>query len=114
MNPAENVTVGDNTVGQLQAVCMFQRWNFPIYEPESEEGMPHDKTFRISCYVPTQPYKEIGEAKSKKIAKRVAAHLMLQHYKGLIQEMEIKKASEVETPEPACVSLNFLFNLLAT
>ena len=103
--PSDAETVGENTVGKLQEVCMFQKWNFPIYETLSEEGLPHDKTFRISCVVPSQPYQEIGVAKTKKLAKRVAAHLMLQHFGGLAEEMEKKKAlSELETSEPATVS----------
>lgn len=39
-----------------------------------EIGLPHERQFTISCTV--LKYREVGQGKSKKIAKRIAAHKM--------------------------------------
>lgn len=41
---------------------------------EMEIGLPHERQFTISCTV--LKYREVGQGKSKKIAKRIAAHKM--------------------------------------
>lgn len=63
-----------NPIGLLQEMCMARRWPPPMYETESEVGLPHERQFTISCTV--VKYNEIGQGKSKKIAKRIAAHKM--------------------------------------
>jgi RISC-loading complex subunit TARBP2 len=53
---------------------MTRRWPPPTYETELEVGLPHERQFTIACVV--LKYREIGQGKSKKIAKRTAAHKM--------------------------------------
>lgn len=53
---------------------MYRRWPPPSYETEQEMGLPHQRQFTIACVVLTN--REIGQGKSKKIAKRLAAHKM--------------------------------------
>lgn len=45
-----------------------------MYENELELGLPHERQFTIACVV--SKYREVGQGKSKKIAKRLAAHKM--------------------------------------
>ncbi|XP_033172199.1 RISC-loading complex subunit TARBP2-like [Drosophila mauritiana] len=66
-------TVG-NPIGRLQELCVQLRWPPPSYETEAEVGLPHERVFRIACSI--RNYREMGTGKSKKIAKRLAAHHM--------------------------------------
>ncbi|CAB0018026.1 unnamed protein product [Nesidiocoris tenuis] len=70
-----------NPIGVLQELCMSRRWPPPAYETEFEEGLPHERLFTISCVV--FRHKETGTGKSKKIAKRLAAHNMWTRLKSL-------------------------------
>lgn len=63
-----------NPIGWLQELCMARRWPPPSYETEMEVGLPHERQFTIACVV--LKHREIGQGKSKKIAKRLAAHKM--------------------------------------
>lgn len=63
-----------NPIGWLQELCMSRRWPPPIYETEMEVGLPHERQFTIACTI--GKYREVGQGKSKKIAKRLAAHKM--------------------------------------
>uniref|UniRef100_A0A182XG93 DRBM domain-containing protein n=1 Tax=Anopheles quadriannulatus TaxID=34691 RepID=A0A182XG93_ANOQN len=65
-----------NPIGWLQEMCMARRLPPPTYETETEEGLPHERQFTIACVVLN--YREVGEGKSKKIAKRQAAQRMWQ------------------------------------
>uniref|UniRef100_A0A182P4B9 DRBM domain-containing protein n=1 Tax=Anopheles epiroticus TaxID=199890 RepID=A0A182P4B9_9DIPT len=65
-----------NPIGWLQEMCMARRLPPPTYETETEEGLPHERQFTIACVVLN--YREVGEGKSKKIAKRQAAQKMWQ------------------------------------
>lgn len=67
--------VTGNPIGRLQEMCIALRWTPPIYETSTEEGQPHKKNFVMTCTV--MEYKETGEGNSKKMAKRRAAHKML-------------------------------------
>ncbi|XP_026842959.1 interferon-inducible double-stranded RNA-dependent protein kinase activator A homolog isoform X4 [Drosophila persimilis] len=76
-----NTAVGDpddkivgNPIGLLQELCMQRRWPPPTYATETEMGLPHERLFTIACTI--LQYREIGKGKSKKIAKRSAAHKM--------------------------------------
>lgn len=51
----------------------------------SEEGLPHERLFAIACKVGDQ-YVEIGKGKSKKLAKRMAAHHMADKLRSLPTE----------------------------
>lgn len=53
---------------------MSRRWPPPTYDMTGEEGLPHERQFTIACVV--FKYREIGSGKSKKLAKRQAAHKM--------------------------------------
>ncbi|XP_004521580.1 interferon-inducible double-stranded RNA-dependent protein kinase activator A homolog isoform X2 [Ceratitis capitata] len=63
-----------NPIGWLQEMCMSRRWPPPTYETETEVGLPHERLFTIACSILS--YREVGKGKSKKIAKRLAAHKM--------------------------------------
>ncbi|KAL7739912.1 hypothetical protein ACLKA6_003389 [Drosophila palustris] len=63
-----------NPIGWLQEMCMQRRWPPPSYETETEVGLPHERLFTIACTILN--YHEVGKGKSKKIAKRLAAHKM--------------------------------------
>ncbi|KAJ9593610.1 hypothetical protein L9F63_014849, partial [Diploptera punctata] len=63
-----------NPIGSLQEMCMSRRWPPPSYDMVSEEGLPHERLFTISCAV--FKHRETGTGKSKKLAKRQAAHKM--------------------------------------
>uniref|UniRef100_A0A182MT42 DRBM domain-containing protein n=1 Tax=Anopheles culicifacies TaxID=139723 RepID=A0A182MT42_9DIPT len=65
-----------NPIGWLQEMCMSRRWAPPMYKTETEKGLPHERQFTIACVV--KQYQEVGEGKSKKIAKRQAAQKMWQ------------------------------------
>ncbi|XP_055596312.1 interferon-inducible double-stranded RNA-dependent protein kinase activator A homolog isoform X2 [Uranotaenia lowii] len=78
---SENNTNGDeetsgNPIGWLQEMCMARRWPPPTYETEMEVGLPHERQFTIACAI--LKFREVGKGKSKKIAKRQAAHRMWQ------------------------------------
>ncbi|XP_067621643.1 protein Loquacious isoform X2 [Eurosta solidaginis] len=77
-NTAGNGDGGDkvvgNPIGWLQEMCMSRRWPPPTYETETEVGLPHERLFTIACSILN--YREVGKGKSKKIAKRLAAHKM--------------------------------------
>lgn len=66
--------IAGNPIGWLQEQCMFLRWPPPTYETEMEVGLPHQRQFTIACVV--LKLREVGLGKSKKIAKRMAAHKM--------------------------------------
>lgn len=63
-----------NPIGWLQELCMARRWPPPTYETELEVGLPHERQFTIACVV--LKHREIGQGKSKKNAKRLAANKM--------------------------------------
>uniref|UniRef100_T1P7W9 Double-stranded RNA binding motif protein n=1 Tax=Musca domestica TaxID=7370 RepID=T1P7W9_MUSDO len=63
-----------NPIGWLQEMCMSRRWPPPNYETETEVGLPHERLFTIACTILN--FREVGKGKSKKIAKRMAAHKM--------------------------------------
>lgn len=72
-NSYEEKVIG-NPIGWLQELCMARRWPPPTYETEMEVGLPHERQFTIACTI--LKYREIGKGKSKKVAKRLAAHKM--------------------------------------
>jgi len=66
----------NNPIGALQEMCMSRHWPPPKYSMEGEEGLPHERQFTIVCSI--LKYREVGQGKSKKVAKRHAAHKMWQ------------------------------------
>ncbi|XP_053982047.1 RISC-loading complex subunit tarbp2-like isoform X1 [Hylaeus anthracinus] len=65
-----------NPIGALQEICMSRHWPPPKYTMENEEGLPHERQFTIVCSI--LKYREVGQGKSKKVAKRHAAQKMWQ------------------------------------
>ncbi|EEB19182.1 tar RNA binding protein, putative [Pediculus humanus corporis] len=66
--------ISGNPIGTLQEMCICHRWPPPVYEMTCEEGLPHERQFTMACIV--FKYREVGSGKSKKLAKRQAAHKM--------------------------------------
>ncbi|KAL3268627.1 hypothetical protein HHI36_007732 [Cryptolaemus montrouzieri] len=83
VSPYDDKVMG-NPIGWLQEMCMSRRWPPPLYEMEHEEGLPHERQFTIACQV--LKFREIGTGKSKKLAKRMAAHKMWQALQDMPQE----------------------------
>lgn len=83
-----------NPVGKLQELCMKHRWRPPYYETKKEEGLPHERTFEIACYV--NDFFEIGCGKSKRLAKRQAAYNMLEKLKTLIADNAEQSTEEAK------------------
>ncbi|XP_043264438.1 protein Loquacious-like isoform X2 [Colletes latitarsis] len=65
-----------NPIGSLQEMCMSRHWPPPKYTMKNAEGLPHERQFTIVCSI--SKYCEVGQGKSKKVAKRHAAHKMWQ------------------------------------
>jgi len=89
--------IAGNPVGLLQELCMARRWPPPTYELSHEEGLPHERSFTINCIIEGK-HKEIGSGKSKKLAKRQAAHKMIQRLRDipLDNEEEINNIDDDE------------------
>ncbi|CAH1788862.1 unnamed protein product [Owenia fusiformis] len=84
-NPAQTVDgLAGNPIGQLQELTQKRLWRPPIYEFTSEQGPPHAREF--VCNIKLHTTIETGTGKSKKVAKRNAAELMLQRIKAGIPE----------------------------
>lgn len=79
--------INGNPVGDLQEMCMNRRLPPPAYEVGLEKGAPHERCFVIICGVGGS-LKESGSGKSKKLAKRQAAHKMLQTLKSMPVERD--------------------------
>ncbi|XP_044008079.1 RISC-loading complex subunit tarbp2-like isoform X2 [Aphidius gifuensis] len=71
----------NNPIGSLQEMCMSRHWPPPKYTMEGESGLPHERQFKIVCMM--LKYKQVGMGKSKKLAKRQAAHKMWQALRDL-------------------------------
>ncbi|XP_065155991.1 RISC-loading complex subunit tarbp2 isoform X1 [Atheta coriaria] len=94
VSPYDDKVMG-NPIGWLQEMCMSRRWPPPFYDMEHEEGLPHERQFTIACSV--LKYKEIGTGKSKKLAKRMAAHKMWQALHDLpVEGAAVQSADEDE------------------
>lgn len=78
---AEDDGIAGNPVGELQELCMKLRWRPPFYETVIEDGLPHERTFGISCLV--NNLNEMGKGKSKRLAKRQAAKKMIELIKNV-------------------------------
>merc|ERR1739844_380529 len=81
--------INGNPVGDLQEMCMNRRLPPPVYEVGLEKGAPHERCFIIVCAVGGN-LKESGSGKSKKLAKRQAAHKML----NTLKSMPVERDSE--------------------
>ena len=77
----EDEDIDTNPVGKLQEICMKKHWRPPHYETISEEGLPHERVFKMKCHIENMGFCETGIGKSKRLAKRKAAHLMIKRLK---------------------------------
>ena len=96
--------VVNNPIGSLQEMCMSRHWPPPKYSMEGEEGLPHERQFTIVCSI--LKYRQVGQGKSKKLAKRQAAHKMWQS----LQDMNTNRTQGVDEDEVSfcfCTLLKF-------
>ncbi|XP_071957659.1 RISC-loading complex subunit tarbp2-like [Antedon mediterranea] len=70
-----------NPVGELQELVTYLGWRKPDYEECEEKGPPHAKEFTMRIQIGS--FEEKGIAKSKRLAKRLAASQMLLRIKSL-------------------------------
>ncbi|XP_053982051.1 interferon-inducible double-stranded RNA-dependent protein kinase activator A homolog isoform X4 [Hylaeus anthracinus] len=87
-----------NPIGALQEICMSRHWPPPKYTMENEEGLPHERQFTIVCSI--LKYREVGQGKSKKVAKRHAAQKMWQ----ALDDMNTENAN-VDEDENTCLNV---------
>lgn len=106
---SESSTNGDeepsgNPIGWLQEMCMARRWPPPTYETEMEVGLPHERQFTIACAI--LKFREVGKGKSKKIAKRQAAHRMWQRLQDtpLENNQVVQMLDEEGNEESTCLN----------
>lgn len=85
----------NNPIGALQEMCMSRHWPPPKYTMEGEEGLPHERQFTIVCSI--LKYREVGQGKSKKVAKRHAAHKMWQALHDMNNQAPSVDEDEVRT-----------------
>jgi len=69
--------ISGDPIGELQELCVIRRIQTPVYEVNSSEGLPHERTFVIDCLVGST-FHETASAKSKKLAKKKVAAKMLE------------------------------------
>ena len=69
--------ISRDPIGELQELCVIRRFQTPVYEVNSSEGLPHERTFVIDCLVGSS-FHETASAKSKKLAKKKVAAKMLE------------------------------------
>ncbi|KAG5888053.1 hypothetical protein JTB14_032860 [Gonioctena quinquepunctata] len=108
VSPYDDKVMG-NPIGWLQEMCMSRRWPPPSYDMEHEEGLPHERQFTIACQV--LKFREVGTGKSKKLAKRMAAHKMWQALQDLPLEgnnLPIGYGSEEDTIVLSTKEFNFV------
>ncbi|KAK0077384.1 hypothetical protein PV325_004004 [Microctonus aethiopoides] len=74
----------NNPIGSLQEMCMSRHWPPPKYTMEGEAGLPHERQFTIVCSM--LKYRLMGQGKSKKLAKRQAAHKMWQILRDVTEQ----------------------------
>ncbi|XP_012282655.1 interferon-inducible double-stranded RNA-dependent protein kinase activator A homolog isoform X5 [Orussus abietinus] len=86
-----------NPIGCLQEMCMSRHWPPPKYVMQGEEGRPHEKEFTIVCSI--LKYQEVGQGKSKKLAKRQAASKMWQALRDTTNQ-----APGVDEDENTCLN----------
>ncbi|XP_030382073.1 RISC-loading complex subunit tarbp2-like [Scaptodrosophila lebanonensis] len=67
-----------NPIGELQEMCMHRGWTPPLYELHAETRLQYGAhLFTMACTIFN--IRSVGKGNTKKMAKRVAAHMMLTH-----------------------------------
>ncbi|XP_014300222.1 RISC-loading complex subunit tarbp2 isoform X4 [Microplitis demolitor] len=89
----------NNPIGSLQEMCMSRHWPPPKYTMEGETGLPHERQFTIVCAM--LKYRQVGLGKSKKLAKRQAAHKMWQALRDATDEAN---AGGLDDDENTCLN----------
>ncbi|XP_058794643.1 RISC-loading complex subunit tarbp2-like isoform X3 [Phymastichus coffea] len=97
--------VVNNPIGSLQELCMSRHWPPPKYSMEGEEGLPHERQFTIVCTI--LKYRQVGQGKSKKLAKRQAAHKMWQSLQEMNNATHTPGEDDEIVPKNANVSAHF-------
>jgi len=75
-----------NPVGSLHEICMARRLPPPTYGHHHEEDKDQQKSFTINCSIGDK-FKVTGIGKNKKLAKRHAAHNMI----DILRELPVEK-----------------------
>ncbi|XP_034944140.1 interferon-inducible double-stranded RNA-dependent protein kinase activator A homolog isoform X5 [Chelonus insularis] len=94
----------NNPIGSLQEMCMSRHWPPPKYTMEGEAGLPHERQFTIVCSM--LKYKQVGQGKSKKLAKRQAAHKMWQALRDATDQTSVSSCggSGLDEDENTCLN----------
>ena len=76
----EELLVDDNYKDILLKFCQNKFGTTPIYKIVETTGPPHNRTFKISCFIQDIEYK-YGKGKNKKDAEQISARETLKHFK---------------------------------
>ncbi|XP_015926593.2 protein Loquacious [Parasteatoda tepidariorum] len=91
-----------NSIGMLQEYCTKHNKMPPYYETINESGPPHDKIFLVQCMV--EQFTTEGEAKTKRLGKRIAAELMLEQLK-IYEDISNEESKDNKTPKDECENI---------
>ena len=78
----DQLLVDDNYKDILLRFCQNKFGTTPNYKITETSGPPHNRTFKISCYIQDLEYK-YGKGKNKKDAEQVAARETLKYFKQI-------------------------------
>ena len=78
----DELLVDDNYKDILLRFCQNKFGTTPNYKITETSGPPHNRTFKISCYIQDLEYK-YGKGKNKKDAEQVAARETLKYFKQI-------------------------------
>ena len=76
----EELLIDDNYKDILLKFCQTKFGTTPVYKIVETNGPPHNRTFKISCFIQDLEYK-YGKGKSKKDAEQISARETLKHFK---------------------------------
>jgi len=78
----DELLIDDNYKDILLRFCQNKFATTPNYKITETSGPPHNRTFKISCYIQELEYK-YGKGKNKKDAEQVAARETLKYFKQI-------------------------------
>ena len=78
----DELLIDDNYKDILLRFCQNKFGTTPNYKITETSGPPHNRTFKISCYIQELEYK-YGKGKNKKDAEQVAARETLKYFKQI-------------------------------
>ena len=78
----DELLVDDNYKDILLRFCQNKFGTTPNYKVAETSGPPHNRTFKISCYIQNLEYK-YGKGKNKKDAEQVSARETLKYFKQI-------------------------------